>query len=88
LIVAVKAGALEVVAFELPCREAADVELIRVQAGIIAGTGELDLEFNLVALHRHTTNRAVSADAWPSPRAVWAAVRELPGLDHFAGFLA
>ena len=40
---------LEVAALELPCREAADVDMVRVQAGIIAVSGELNLEFDLVA---------------------------------------
>jgi len=61
--------------------------MVPVQAGIIAVPAELDLEFNLVALHERTTDRAVSADTWPSPHAVRAAVRQLPGLDHLAGFL-
>src|SRR6266850_2679250 len=61
-------------AFELPCREAADVDMIRAVSGIIAVPGELDLEFELVALHGRTTNRAVSADPWPAPHAVWVAV--------------
>jgi len=66
--------ASQVVAFELPCRQAADVDMVLVQAAIIPASGELNLEFDLAGLHRHTTNRAVSAGTWPAPHAVWAAV--------------
>jgi len=62
--------------------------MVRVQGAIIAMSGELNLEFKLVTLHRHTTNPTVSPDAWSSPHAIWGAVRQLPGLDHFMGFLA
>jgi hypothetical protein len=43
---------------------------------------------HLVVGHRHTAYRAVSADAWPTPCGIWAADGYLPGMVHFAGFLA
>ena len=53
-------------------RETADVDVERVQAGIIAVSGKLQLELDLLALHWPTTDRAVSAPTGPSPHAVWA----------------
>jgi hypothetical protein len=78
----------EVLSLVLPGREAADMDMVGILGVIIAVSGELNLEFKLVTLHRHTTNRAVSPDAWSSPATLRGAVRQLPGLDHFAGFLA
>jgi hypothetical protein len=64
------------------------MDMVRVEAGIIAVPGELNLEFKLVALYGRITNRAVSADAWPTPHAVWVTFGELPTVDHCAGLLA
>lgn len=52
----------EVVPLMLPDHEAADVDMILVQGVIIAVPCVLNLEFKLVTLHRHITNRAVSPD--------------------------
>ena len=52
----------EVVSLLLPGREAADMDMVLVQGAVVAVSGEFDLEFKLVTLDQHITNRAVSPD--------------------------
>jgi hypothetical protein len=54
---------LEVVSLLLPGREAPDMDMVLVQGAIVAVSGEFDLEFKLVTLDQHITDRAVSPDS-------------------------
>jgi hypothetical protein len=56
--------------FELPRREAADVDVELVQSWIVAGASELNPELQLGALHGKATDGTGSADTRPTPRAV------------------
>ena len=55
--------------------------------GVVVSSA-FDLELELVTLYRHIAYRAVSPDAWASPHSPGGTVRQRPGLDHFADFLA
>jgi len=59
-----------------------------VQTGVVAVTGELNLELHLVSLHRHAAHRTWSADAWPTPSPIRPTTREFSVLDYLASDLA
>src|SRR5437763_8518555 len=64
------------------------MDVVLVQAGVVAVALELDLELHLGHSHRQVADRAWRADARTTPRAVWGAARELAALDHRARLLA
>src|SRR5258706_13675399 len=73
---------------KLPGREAADVDVVLVEARVVATTGKLDLELHLVVPHRQVADRARSADSWSAPGAVGSAAREISSLQYLAGLRA
>ena len=60
----------DVVAFALPRREAVDVDMVFRQT---VGQDVLELEFELIRLHRRMTKGALRAVTSPAPHAVRAA---------------
>src|SRR5256884_1059864 len=64
------------------------MDVVLVQAGVVAVALELDLELHLGRSHRQVADRAWCADARTTPRAVWGAARELAALNHRARLLA
>ena len=60
-----------------------DVEL--VEAGIVAVSGELNLELQLVLGHGLLAHRASGTDAWPTPGAIRGMGGELTVLDRSSG---
>jgi hypothetical protein len=72
--------------FKLPYREAPDVEVELVQAGIVPVARELDLELHLGGRHRKVADRAWCADTRPTPRPVRATGGKLSVLNDRAGF--
>jgi hypothetical protein len=62
--------------------------MVLVDGVSIVVSGEFDLELELVTLYGPMAHHAVSPDAWASPHSPWGTVRQRPGLDHFADFLA
>jgi hypothetical protein len=78
----------ELASFALPGREAEDMNVVLVDGVSVVVSGELEFELELVTLYGHIAHRAVSPDAWASPHSPWRTVRQRPGLDHFADFLA
>jgi hypothetical protein len=73
---------------ELSRREAPDMNVELVEAGVVAVMSELNLELQLIALHGESTDGAGSADTRSAPCAVRTSGGELPRLDHCSGFLA
>jgi hypothetical protein len=74
--------------FQLPHREAADVEMVLVQAGIGVIARELDLELQIFLSNWQVTYGTRGADPGTSPRAVGPLVRQFSGANHLAGFLS
>jgi len=64
------------------------VDVVFVQARVVAVTGELDLELHLVRSHRKLADHTWGADARTTPRTVGGATRELAVLNDRARFLA
>ena len=64
-----------------PRREALDVDVVLVQAGVFAIALELDLELHLGRPHGQVADHTHGADARPSPRAVGGAARKLTVLN-------
>src|SRR5712664_2611045 len=60
-----------------PRREALDVDLVLVQAGVVAVVGELDLELQFCASDRELADRTQGADARASPSPIRRAIRKL-----------
>src|SRR5437762_12446009 len=64
------------------------MDVVLVQAGVVAVALELDLELHLGRSHRQVADRAWRADARTTPRAIWGAARELAAPNHRARLLA
>jgi hypothetical protein len=64
------------------------VHVILVEAGVVAVSGELNLELQLVLGHGLLAHRARGTDAWPSPGAIRGMGGELTVLDRDAGLFS
>jgi hypothetical protein len=62
------------------------VELI--QAGVLAVTGELNLELHLVALHGQVADHTHRTNSGTAPCAIRAPAREFAAFDYCPRFLA
>jgi hypothetical protein len=59
-----------------------------IEAGIVAVARELNLELHLGGPHRQIADRALGADARPTPRTVRATPRQFALLEDLANFRA
>src|SRR5882724_882465 len=73
---------------ELPGREAADVDVVLVEARVFAVVRELDLELQLALRYRQVADRARGTDSWAAPCPIRASVRELSGFQYFTDLRA
>jgi len=79
---------LEPPPLELPRREAPDVDVVLVEARVVAITRELDLELHLVALDGQFTDGTGRTDPGSAPCAVRLSAWELAIAYNGARFLA
>jgi hypothetical protein len=76
------------VALELPCREAADVDMKYVQSGAAAVVAELNLDLQLIPRDGLVAHRADHTNSRPAPRTIGSPGRQLSCADRFSGFRA
>jgi hypothetical protein len=69
---------------KFPRGEAADVDVKLVEARVVAVTSELNLEFQLVALHGKATDAAGGTNTGTAPGAVRFPGRDFPGAECFS----
>jgi hypothetical protein len=77
-------GGAALTPLELPRREAPDVDVVLVHAGVVAVALELDLELHLLPRYRLAADHTCSADAWAAPRAIRSAARKFATLNGLA----
>src|SRR5882724_12085544 len=73
---------------ELPGREAPDVDVVLVEARVVAVVRELDLELQLALRYGQVADRARGTDSWPAPCPIRPSVRKLPGFQHLTDLRA
>src|SRR4030095_7314031 len=73
---------------ELPRREAPDVDVELVQAGVVAVTLELDFKLQLLLRYGQVANRARGSDPGAAPCTVGTPGRQLTTPDDCSGLLA
>ena len=75
-------------ALELPCCEAADVDVELVESRVVTIAGELDLELQMILRDGLAAHHAGRTHTRPAPATVGSSVWQLSSTDQFAGFRA
>jgi len=73
------------VALELPCREAADVDMKYIQSGAPAVVAELNLHLQLILCNGHIAHCADHTNSRPAPSTIGSLGRHLSSADRFSG---
>ena len=75
-------------ALKFPRREALNVNVELIEAGVVAVVFELNLKLQLIPRDGLAADRAERTDPWPAPSTIGSFVWQLSSANHFLGFRA